>query len=159
MKLHANPPFAPGKSASFVRVVRPPMRPGPSQSLSPMRTAGPAARPPHAFFELSTQPLHMLSPCFGLFYGDGPADPFIARERRNVFPCDKCGLIGGKGFSQIRGDFVYDAARDCSFRHMLIAPGTLQKKSQEIKRSLGLGYQSILQIGAWRFQTPHAPIQ
>ena len=81
-----------------------------------MRTAGPAARPALAFSELRTHPLDMLAPGFGLFYGDGPADPFIARERRDVFPCGQSGLVGGKGFPQIRGDFVYDAAGDCFFR-------------------------------------------
>jgi hypothetical protein len=88
-----------------------------NDDLSPMRTAGPAARPALAFFKLRTNPLDMLSPCFGLFYGRGPADPFIARERRNVFPCGERGLIGRKGFPQIRRDFVHDAAGDCFFRH------------------------------------------
>ena len=82
-----------------------------------MRTAGPAARPALAFPELFTRPLDMLSSCFGLFYGDGPADPFIARERRDVFPCSERGLIGGKGFPLIRRDFVCHAAGDCFFRH------------------------------------------
>ena len=88
--------------------------------FSPMRAAGPAARPALAFFELLAHPLDMLSSCFGLFHGDGPADPFIARERRDVFPGSERGLVGGKSFPQIRRDFVYHAAGDCFFRH--IAP-------------------------------------
>ena len=83
-----------------------------------MGTAGPAAWPALAFPELRAYPLNMLSPCFGLFYGDRPADPFIARERCDVFPCGKRGLVGGKGFPQIRGDFMRHAAGDCFLRHM-----------------------------------------
>ena len=83
-----------------------------------MWTARPAARPALAFFELGTHPFNMLSPRFGLFYRDGPADPFIARKRRDVFPCSERGLVGGKSFPQIRRDLVYDAAGDCFFRHM-----------------------------------------
>jgi len=86
--------------------------------LSPMRTAGPAARPALAFFELRTHALDMLAPCFGLFYGRGPADPFITRERGDVFPCGERGLVGDKGFPQIRREFVYHAAGDYFLRHM-----------------------------------------
>jgi hypothetical protein len=87
-----------------------------------MRTAGPAARPALAFFELRTHPLDMLSSGFGLFYRNGPADPFITRERRDVFPCAERSLVRCKGFTQIRRDFVHDAARDCFFGHMFCLP-------------------------------------
>jgi hypothetical protein len=100
-----------------------------------MRAAGPAARPALAFFELCTYALDMFASCFGLFYGDGPADPFIARERRDVFPCGERGLVGGKGCPQIRRDFVYDAAGDCFPGHMFFLtdwinrPGTPRDKT------------------------------
>jgi len=86
--------------------------------LSAVGTAGPAARPALAFTELLTRSLDMLSPGFGFFYGDGPADPFITRQWRDVFPGGEGSLVGGKGFSQIRGNSVYDAAGDCFLRHM-----------------------------------------
>jgi len=88
------------------------------EKILAMRTAGPTARPALPFFELRAHPLDMLSPCFGLFYGDGPANPFIARKRRDVSPGSERGLVGGKGFPQIRRDFVNDAAGDCFFRHI-----------------------------------------
>ncbi len=53
---------------------------------SSMRTARPTARPPHPFFELRTHPLDMLPPCLIFLDGDRPADPLVARERRDVFP-------------------------------------------------------------------------
>ena len=82
-----------------------------------MRATGPAAGAALAFFELLARPLDMFSPGFVLFDGDGPADPFIARERRDVFPGGERGLVGGKGFPQIRGDFMQDTAGDCTLRH------------------------------------------
>ena len=94
-----------------------------------MRTAGPTARSALAFFEHVMRPLHMLSPRLGLFYGDGPADPFIPRKRRDIFPCGKRGLVGGKGIPQIRREFVYDAAGNCFFRHTFILFGFQQKGS------------------------------
>ena len=97
---------------SFVRAAEKP------RLFSPMRTAGPAARTALAFSELCTHALDMLFSCFGLFHGDGPADPFITRERRNVFPCGERGLVGGKGFPQIRRNLVYAAAGDCFFSRM-----------------------------------------
>jgi hypothetical protein len=83
-----------------------------------MRTAGPAAWPALALFELCTNPLDMLFSCFVLFYGRGPANPLIARERRDVFPSGEHGFVGSKGFPQIRREFVYNATGDCFFRQM-----------------------------------------
>ena len=53
-----------------------------STECSSMRTARPAARPPHPFFELGAHPFDMLPPCLIFLDGDGPADPLVARERR-----------------------------------------------------------------------------
>src|ERR1700757_2819449 len=43
-------------------------------------------RPTHSFLKLRAYSLNVLPPGFRFLYGDHPADPFIARERRNVFP-------------------------------------------------------------------------
>ena len=58
----------------------------------------------------------MLLSGFQLLDGDHPADPFIARERRNIFPLCARGGIGDEGFSQI-GREVMDHAGGELFGH------------------------------------------
>ena len=55
-------------------------------SLSPVRTTWPATRPTHSFLKLRAYSLNVLPPGFRFLYGDHPADPFIAREWRNILP-------------------------------------------------------------------------
>src|SRR5262249_52511979 len=54
--------------------------------LSAVRAAWPATRPAHSLLKLRTYTLNVLLSGFRFFYGDNPADPFIARERRNILP-------------------------------------------------------------------------
>src|SRR5579862_8024956 len=54
--------------------------------VSAVRTARPATRPAHSFLELRAYTLNVLSSGFRFLDGDGPADPFIAREWRNILP-------------------------------------------------------------------------
>jgi len=77
-----------------------------------MRTARPAARPPHPFFELRADPFDMLPPCLIFLDGDGPADPLVARERRYVFPSRQCLRIGRERLSEIRWEVMCNSFRD-----------------------------------------------
>ena len=51
-----------------------------------MNTTRPAAGAAHPAFELRESLLDANSPRFRFFAGDDPANPFIAREWRNIFP-------------------------------------------------------------------------
>jgi hypothetical protein len=86
---------------------------------SAMRTARPAARPPHPFFELRAQPFDMLPPCLIFLDGDGPADPLVARERRYVFPSRQCLRVGRERFSEIGGKIMYNSSGDLNGCHRL----------------------------------------
>ena len=87
---------------------------------SSMRTARPAARPPHPFFELRAHPFDMLPPCLIFLDGDGPADPLVARERRYVFPSRQCLRVRRDRFSEISRKVMYDASGDSNGFHRLI---------------------------------------
>ncbi len=81
---------------------------------SSMRTARPAARPPHPFFELRAQPFDMLPPCLIFLDGDGPADPLVARERRYVFPSRQC-------LSEISRKIMCDSSEDLNGCHRALS--------------------------------------
>ena len=51
-----------------------------------MRTACPATGAAHAAFELRECLFDTYTPRFRLFAGDDPANPLVARERRNILP-------------------------------------------------------------------------
>ena len=84
----------------------------PAIGCSTMRTAGPAAGPAHAFFELGAYSFDMLAPGVIFLDGDGPADPLVARERRYVFPGQQGLGVGCKRFSEIGGEGMDDAGGD-----------------------------------------------
>ncbi|SRR6266496_3523070 len=85
--------------------------------VCPVNTADPAARPPHAFFEFGNHSPDMLIPCLLLSDCYSPANPFVAGERRNVFPCCQGLLVHGEGPMQIRWQLMNDAARDFRFAY------------------------------------------
>jgi hypothetical protein len=91
-----------------------------------MRTARPAARPPHPFFEFQAYPFDMLPPCLILLDGDGPADPLVARQRRYVFPDRQCLRVGRERLSQISRKVMYNSPGDSNACHSVIpqAKGT-----------------------------------
>ena len=64
-----------------------------------MRAAGPATRPAVSLLQLRAYPVDMLLSGLRFFDGDHPADPFIARERRNVLPLDARGCVGKEGLA------------------------------------------------------------
>jgi len=75
-----------------------------------MRAAGPAAGPPHTFLQLRADPLHVLSAGLRLLDREGPADPLVARERRDVLPLEPRRGVGQQGFAQVRRHRVDYAA-------------------------------------------------
>src|ERR1700675_1518804 len=87
---------------------------------SSMRTARPAARPPHSFFELRAHPFDVLPPCLNFLDGDGPADPLVARERRYVFPGRQCHRGGPERLSEIRRKVMFDSFGDSNGCHRVI---------------------------------------
>ena len=87
---------------------------------SSMRTARPAARPPHPFFEFRAHPFDMLPPCPIILDGDGPADPLVARERRYVFPSRQCLRVGRDRLSEISRKVMYDSSGDSNGCHRVI---------------------------------------
>ncbi len=86
-----------------------------------MRTARPAARPPHSFFELRAHPFDVLPPCLIFLHGDGPADPFVARERRYVFPGCQCFRVRLERLSEISRKVMDDALGDSNRCHRVIS--------------------------------------
>ncbi len=84
-----------------------------------MATARPAAGPPAAFFELRAHPFDMLPSGLIFLDGDGPADPLVARERRNILPRCQRLRVGNKCFFQIRRQFMHHAAGNLCFGHTI----------------------------------------
>jgi hypothetical protein len=93
-------------------------------------TAWPATRPTHSFFKFCAYPLNVLPSGFRPLDGDDPADPFIAREGRNILPFCSRRRVRNENFSQIRWYSVYRTTGD---------------------RALGHGFQSI---SNWRGTCP-----
>jgi hypothetical protein len=93
--------------------------------ISTMRTARPTTGSPLSVFEAGTAPFDPASSCFRPFCRLDPADPFIARERRNVLPSLQRFYVGGQCPFQVRGQVMDHTARDLffaqSFAHKCIA--------------------------------------
>src|ERR1700676_2483501 len=85
-----------------------------------MRTARPAARPAHPFFELRAHPFDMLAPCLLFLDGDGPADPLVARERRDVFPGRQRLRVGRERLAEISREVMYDSSGHSNGCHRVI---------------------------------------
>ena len=67
-----------------------------------MRAAWPATRPAHPFLQFRAYPFNVLPSGFRFLDGDYPADPFIARERRNVLPLCPRLRVRDENFAQVR---------------------------------------------------------
>jgi len=80
-----------------------------------MDAANPAARAPHAFLELGDDTLHVLVPRLLLLDRNGPANPFVARQRRDVLPRSKRFCISSEGFPEVGWQLMRDAARYLTF--------------------------------------------
>ena len=90
-------------------------------SSSSMRTTRPAARPPHPFFQFRAYPFDMLAPCLVFLHRDGPTDPLVAREWREVFPSRQCLRVGREGVSEISWKVVHDSLGDSIGCHRFIS--------------------------------------
>jgi len=82
--------------------------------LSTMRTAGPAAGAPLPVLEVLAAPGDPARSGLRLLGRRDPADPFVARERRDVLPCRQRLGVGYEGLFQVRGQVVDHAAWDLS---------------------------------------------
>ena len=85
--------------------------------FSAVRTAWPATRPAHSFFQFRAYPLDVLSSGFRFLDGDNPADPLITREWRNVLPFCPSSGIGNESLSQIRRYLVHRARGERFLAH------------------------------------------
>ncbi len=74
--------------------------------ISTMWTARPTTGSPLSVFEAGTAPFDPASSCFRPFCRLDPADPFIARERRNVLPRLQRFCVGGQCPFQVRGQVM-----------------------------------------------------
>ncbi len=52
-----------------------------------MDAAGPTTGAALSSYQFVERPLDVISSRFRFFGGDSPADPLIARKRRNILPC------------------------------------------------------------------------
>lgn len=92
-----------------------------------MRATGPAARPAHSVEKLRARELDPAAPRLRFLGVQNPANPFIAREWRNIFPCGSRRRRRSKGFSQVRWHLVRHAAHDSFFSHENIVSILLRK--------------------------------
>src|SRR3989344_1907719 len=77
-----------------------------------MRATGPTTRSAHSFYKFPLRPLDPAAPRFWLLGGFNPADPFVSREWRNIFPFSECRSVRNKGLSQILWDRMYHTSGD-----------------------------------------------
>jgi hypothetical protein len=87
-----------------------------------MRTAGPTARPSLSFFEFCARPFDVVAPSLGLLHRLDPANPFIAGERRYVFPFGERRFVGNEDVSKVRRKLVNDAGADAHLGHTTATP-------------------------------------
>ena len=74
-----------------------------------MNATDPATRTAHSFLELAHHPFYMiLSRCL-LLDRDRPADPLVARERRDVLPFRERRFVGSERFTQVHRQHVHRA--------------------------------------------------
>ena len=133
--------------------------------ISPMRTARPTTGPSLSVFEVGTAPCDPAGSRVCFFGRLDPADPLIARERRNVLPRLQRFRVGGQSLFQVRGQVMDRAACDVffaqSFAHRCIAGVESSDVGVIIGRQEPLvSPDSVL---PWRFQAdfpswhPHQP--
>ena len=75
-----------------------------------MDAADPATWAALTFVHFVTHNNDMFGPGGGLFYGDDPADPFIARQRSDVFPRFAHFAVCLDCFAHIGGECMYRTA-------------------------------------------------
>ena len=81
-------------------------------STSPMRATGPAARAAHATNEFGEGFFDADVARFGFFAGGDPANPFVARERRDVRPRRSGRAVSRQRFPPVRRHFMHRASEN-----------------------------------------------
>ena len=81
-------------------------------SISPVRATGPAAGAADSFLELRAHSCDVLFSGLQFLDGNGPANPFIARQGCDVFPFCPRRFVGRERPPQIRWHLVYRAIGD-----------------------------------------------
>ena len=85
-----------------------------------MRATGPAARAAHSAFKLGECLFDTDIPRLRFFAGDDPANPFVARERRDVVPYRFRRRCLNQGLLPIIRHCMYRPTGDLVFAHMTI---------------------------------------
>ena len=78
----------------------------PDEMISTMRAATPTTGPSLPGIEAGTAPFNPASSCFRPFCRFDPADPFIAREGRNILPRLQRFCVRGQCSFQVRGQVM-----------------------------------------------------
>jgi hypothetical protein len=73
-----------------------------------MRATGPTARSAHPVIEFRERYFDAMTSRFRFLAGGNPADPLIARKRRNIFPSRSRLWSKHKRLSQIRWQCMHD---------------------------------------------------
>ncbi len=81
-------------------------------SSSAMRAPRPTARPALSLEQLGPHARDVVAPRLGLLDRDDPADPLVARQRREAVPRRAQTPIRAQRPAQVLGDVVYHAGRD-----------------------------------------------
>ncbi len=83
-----------------------------------MNTAYPATRSAHPFLKFRNDPVDMVLPRLRCPNRDGPTDPFVASERRDILPRGKCFLISSERFLHICRQSMHDTTRNLFYHHV-----------------------------------------
>jgi hypothetical protein len=95
----------------------------------PVDAAHPAAWAAFAFVHFVFHHYDMFGSSLGLGAGDGPADPLIPRQRRDVFPYGQHLFVGQNSLPHILRKFVHGAIGKCFRKHTFI----LAQSAKELK--------------------------
>ncbi len=116
-----------------------------------MRATGPTTGPTYSFFKFRAYPFDVLFSRFRFFDGDRPAYPFIASERRDVFPCRSRSRVRNESFSQVRWQCVNHAGRDPFFGHAFYFISTMGTNTFAGRRSASasLWYNEVMNKTLW----------
>jgi hypothetical protein len=82
-----------------------------------MNATHPAAGTAFAAFEVRDAPLDMLLPDLGSLDRFNPANPFVARQGRDVFPLRQTRFVSAKGLLQVGRQFVNHALGNTLLAH------------------------------------------
>jgi hypothetical protein len=85
-----------------------------------MRTPWPTAWPAFSSLKVRAYPFDMVTSCLWFLYRSDPADPFIARKRREAVPQLQRHRVGNEAFSQICRHTMHGSCGDLFLDHSCI---------------------------------------